>query len=71
MNTDELAMAPRCSARGCHDPATVVLVWRNPKLHTGTRVKNWLSCPAHEDGLADFLSRRQFLLERSPVPPPP
>jgi hypothetical protein len=56
---------PRCSARGCREPATTVLGWRNPRLHDGARIKNWLACPRHEPELAAFLERRRFLLSRS------
>ncbi len=57
----------RCSARGCRSPATVDLTWRNPALHTGDRMKHWLSCAQHEDKLADFLAQRRFLLGRSAI----
>jgi hypothetical protein len=55
-----------CSARGCRAPATVDLVWRNPKLHDAAREKHWLACPEHEEFLAGFLARRDFLLRRQP-----
>jgi hypothetical protein len=55
-----------CSARGCRAPATVDLVWRNPKLHDAAREKHWLACPEHEELLAGFLARRDFLLRRQP-----
>ncbi len=55
---------PRCSAKGCRAAATTELRWRNPKLHDAARVKHWLACDAHADGLAGFLSVRGFLLER-------
>jgi hypothetical protein len=55
---------PRCSARGCRRPAAEDLAWRNPKLHDAARVKHWLACGEHADGLADFLARRGFLLGR-------
>ncbi len=58
--------APRCSAKGCRDAATVDLQWRNPKLHDAARVKHWLACDAHAGHLADFLARRHFLLARGP-----
>ena len=58
--------APRCSAKGCRDAATLDLTWRNPTLHDASRVKHWLACDAHADHLADFLSRRGFLLGREP-----
>jgi hypothetical protein len=61
--SDEL----RCSAKGCREAATVDLGWRNPKLHDAARVKHWLACDEHADHLADFLSRRNFLLTREPL----
>jgi hypothetical protein len=63
-STDE---APRCSAKGCRQPAEIELEWRNPALHGATRVKYWLACGEHADHLADFLSRRGFLLGRAPL----
>jgi hypothetical protein len=56
---------PRCSAKGCRAAATIELNWRNPRLHDATRVKHWLACGEHADGLADFLSMRGFLLGRA------
>jgi hypothetical protein len=56
-----------CSAKGCRAPATTDLRWRNPRIHDAARVKHWLACDAHADGLADFLGRRSFLLERAPL----
>ena len=58
---------PRCSAKGCRAGATEDLSWRNPRLHDTGRVKHWLACPEHGDHLADFLSRRGFLLGRTPL----
>jgi hypothetical protein len=55
---------PRCSAKGCRAAATVDLGWRNPALHDAVRIKHWLACAEHADSLADFLSRRDFLLFR-------
>ncbi|MEP6599695.1 MAG: hypothetical protein ABJB98_09660 [Actinomycetota bacterium] len=55
---------PRCCARGCRASATEDLQWRNPRLHDTSRVKHWLACAEHADGLADFLARRAFLLDR-------
>jgi hypothetical protein len=67
MSEQGAADAPRCSAKGCRDAATNDLRWRNPKLHDAARVKHWLACDAHADGLAQFLSVRGFLLERAPL----
>jgi hypothetical protein len=58
---------PRCSAKGCRAPATEDLQWRNPKLHDAARVKHWMACAQHADGLSDFLAARDFLLARSPA----
>jgi hypothetical protein len=56
-----------CSAKGCRETAQIDLHWRNPRLHDAARVKHWLACPAHEEHLADFLTRRGFLLGREPI----
>jgi hypothetical protein len=58
---------PRCSAKGCRRQAVEDLRWRNPRLHDEARVKHWLACVEHGDHLADFLSRRGFLLGRDPL----
>jgi hypothetical protein len=63
--------APLCSAKGCRAVATTDLRWRNPGLHDTARVKHWVACDEHADFLADFLARRDFLLERGPLPPRP
>jgi hypothetical protein len=57
----------RCSAKGCQQPAAYELLWRNPRIHTADRVKQWLACPDHRDTLADFLGRRDFPLEVRPL----
>jgi hypothetical protein len=56
-----------CSAKGCRAAATVVLSWRNPRLHDAARVKTWLACDEHADHLAQFLEVRGFLLSRAAV----
>ena len=58
---------PLCSAKGCRAAATIDLRWRNPGIHDAARVKHWLACDEHADFLADFLARRSFLLERTPL----
>ena len=58
---------PRCSAKGCRSVATIDLTWRNPGIHDAARVKHWLACDEHADFLADYLSRRNFLLDRVPL----
>ncbi|WP_375490426.1 acetone carboxylase [uncultured Jatrophihabitans sp.] len=64
---DQAGDEPRCSAKGCRNAATVDLSWRNPRLHDASRDKHWLACDEHADSLADFLSRRNFLLGRDPL----
>lgn len=61
-----LARGPQdfiCSARECESPATEVIQWRNPKIHTG-RVKTWMACPEHIDFLVQYLDYRSFPWER-------
>jgi hypothetical protein len=53
--------SPVCSAKGCRAPATWVLAWNNPKLHTPDRRKTWTACDAHREHLGQFLSARGFL----------
>jgi hypothetical protein len=45
----------------------VELRWRNPALHDAARRKIWPACDRHSDSLAEFLSRRDFLIERAPI----
>ncbi|MCW2809704.1 MAG: hypothetical protein JWP61_162, partial [Friedmanniella sp.] len=33
-----------CSSKGCREPATHDLQWRNPRIHTEDRRKHWLAC---------------------------
>ena len=56
-----------CSAKDCRQPATVQLLWNNPKLHTPDRRKVWLACPDHEQSLKDFLAARGFFRDTAPV----
>jgi hypothetical protein len=57
----------RCSAKGCHAPASWSLLWNNPKLHTPDRRKTWLACDAHRESLSDFLGARGFLRDVEPL----
>ena len=56
-----------CSAKGCRNPATYALRWRNPKLHAPDRHKTWLACDDHREHLAGFLSARGFPLHVAPI----
>ena len=56
-----------CSAKGCREPATYLLVWNNPSLHAPDREKTWVACEAHRPTLADFLDRRGFLRRVDPL----
>ncbi|MGR2751737.1 hypothetical protein [Agromyces arachidis] len=64
------APAGGCSRAGCHDPATWRIDWRNPRIHTGDRVKTWLACDEHVAYLRDFLAARSFPLEVRPFESP-
>lgn len=52
---------PICSSKGCRAPATSVLVWNNPSLHTADREKTWVACEEHRQHLSAFLDLRGFL----------
>jgi hypothetical protein len=52
-----------CSARGCTSPATVALLWNNPRLHPPERRKTWLACDDHQTSLTQFLGARGFMRE--------
>ncbi|MBB0232737.1 hypothetical protein [Streptomyces calidiresistens] len=56
-----------CSAKGCRAPATLVLAWNNPKLHTPERRKTWVTCEEHREHLSNFLGMRGFLRETVPL----
>jgi hypothetical protein len=57
----------QCSAKGCRRPAEFALLWRNPRIHTADRIKQWLACAEHRESLSDFLARRDFPLRVVPV----
>lgn len=59
--------APVCSAKGCRAPATHVVLWNNPKLHTPDREKPWHACEEHRTTLAEYLDVRGFLLRVEPL----
>jgi hypothetical protein len=56
-----------CSAKGCRNAATYVLVWNNPSLHTPDREKTWVACEEHRASLSEFLDRRSFLRRVDPL----
>lgn len=49
-----------CSRAGCREHATWRIDWRNPRIHTGDRVKTWLACDEHVEYLRGFLESRSF-----------
>lgn len=59
----------KCSRSGCQQPATVRLLWNNPKVHTPERRKVWLACSEHENWLRNFLTERNFFKEALPIGP--
>lgn len=62
---------PICSAKGCRVPATRVVLWNNPKLHTPDREKPWHACEEHVQNLSDYLDVRGFLLRVELLPEVP
>ena len=57
-----------CSRAGCSRTASWAIEWRNPRIHTGDRVKVWLACDEHVPVLRDFLAARAFPLQLKPFP---
>lgn len=51
---------PECSKSGCRNEAQWVVNWRNPKIHTPDRIKQWAACDDHRDELYDFVAARDF-----------
>lgn len=56
-----------CSRADCRVEATTAIEWRNPRIHTGDRVKVWLACDEHVGVLREFLAARAFPLEVKPL----
>lgn len=56
-----------CSAKGCRNAATYVLVWNNPSVHAPDREKTWVACEQHRAALGEFLDRRSFLRRVDPL----
>lgn len=65
--TDTDDLSPVCSSRGCRLPATWVLAWNNPKLHSPDRRKTWTACDGHRGTLSEFLRVRGFLRDVVPL----
>lgn len=57
------ADVPVCSRKGCREDASMLVLWRNPKIHGPERRKTWPACAAHVDHLSDFLRARSFPVE--------
>lgn len=56
-------MSARCSRAGCRVDAVWRISWRNPRIHSPERRKEWLACDEHVGYLRDFLAARDFPLE--------
>lgn len=54
-----------CSRRGCNNPPTMKVVWKNPAVR-GNRNKVWLSCADHEQYFRDYFSYRSFPVQFIP-----
>jgi hypothetical protein len=62
-----------CSRADCRSAGLWRLDWRNPRIHSGDRVKTWLACDDHVDYLRAFLAARDFPLTVNALdltPPP-
>ncbi|MCH7230030.1 hypothetical protein L0U85_04025 [Glycomyces sp. L485] len=57
------AETPVCSSRGCRRTASWMLQWRNPRLHSADRIKQWAACDEHLATLRGFLTSRGFPCE--------
>jgi hypothetical protein len=60
--------AATCSRAGCRDEARWLVAWRNPRIHSVERRKEWVACDAHVGYLRDFLAARDFPLQVSALP---
>lgn len=56
-----------CSAKGCTQAATWLIVWRNPRIHDESRRKQWVACVDHRDHLSQFLRARSFPVSVEPL----
>ncbi|WJL95472.1 hypothetical protein QSU92_16335 [Microbacterium sp. ET2] len=55
----------QCSRAGCRAPASWLIRWRNPRIHSADRWKSWVACDEHRDYLREFLAARSFPLDVS------
>lgn len=60
-------MSAPCSRAGCRDDAVWLIAWRNPRIHTPDRRKEWVACDEHVGYLRDFLAARDFPLDVTPL----
>lgn len=51
---------PLCSRAGCSAAAAWVVEWRNPRIHSPERRKQWAACDEHVAYLRDYLAARDF-----------
>jgi hypothetical protein len=61
-------MSAECSRAGCRESAVWRITWRNPRIHTADRRKEWVACDAHVGYLRDFLAARDFPLDVARLP---
>jgi hypothetical protein len=62
-------MSTTCSRAGCRADASWLIAWRNPRIHTADRRKEWVACDQHVGYLRDFLAARDFPLEVQALAP--
>ena len=51
---------PQCSRAGCAADARWIVEWRNPRIHSPERRKQWAACDEHVGYLREFLAARDF-----------
>ncbi len=63
---DEVGAAV-CSRAGCREAARWIVEWRNPRIHTADRRKQWAACDEHVEYLRDFLAARELPVAVRPL----
>jgi len=59
--------AAQCSRAGCTADARWIVEWRNPRIHSPERRKQWAACDEHVGYLRGFLAARDFPVSMRPL----
>jgi len=57
----------QCARASCVADAAWQVNWRNPRIHTATRIKVWVACDEHVEFLRDYLDSRGFPVVVTPL----